>query len=376
MRYYAIKIDGAPANIFPPVPGAFVSGAQFCSVVNGKHDPGALDVQFDIPIGSDSAVNVVQGAFVKIRGISLPMISQAANLTNMPVSVYGGMSAGLPLANAQLGHLVNQGLLMKGTTQVVFGNWQGNETSLDFFFGHGVPGGGPSASAVKGGTGNPYLPKNHIWNWPKNTPMDSAIKNMLSTVYTGFNINVKVSPQLKLPYNDLGFYPSAKVVSQYLHSISMSILGKTIPNYKGVHVTFKGNNINVEDGTQAPISPAGQISYIDLVGQPTWIKAQTISFNVIMRSDLVCQQTVQMPQTVAVTGLDAAKSPGPASNPLTFQGKFKINHLRHVGQYRQPTGSDWITTVEAQTDGSGSGSGPKAAGGNTGGASGGHSIAG
>ena len=38
------------------VAGAAIPGAQWCSVINGQNDPGALDVQFDIQLNPSGYV--------------------------------------------------------------------------------------------------------------------------------------------------------------------------------------------------------------------------------------------------------------------------------------------------------------------------------
>ncbi len=127
MRYYAIKIDGAP-QAFPAVPGASVAGAQWCSVVNGNNDPGAMQIEFSLeekPHDEQAASN----GTVTIHGIPFDQIRQTSYLINKPVHVYGGMSKGLPLATAQSQYA---GLLLTGQIVQCWSQWVGTDMSLGF----------------------------------------------------------------------------------------------------------------------------------------------------------------------------------------------------------------------------------------------------
>lgn len=148
MRYYSIVLGGASASSFVPVPGADINGAQFTSVCNGQNDPGALRVQ--IYIDSVQQHQAAPGSFVRIWGISLQQISQSNNLNGTPIEVYGGMWPGLPLANEQSQY---RGLLLCGTIQSAFGNWEGTNMSLDLLITPGPPGTNSTASSSgSGGT--------------------------------------------------------------------------------------------------------------------------------------------------------------------------------------------------------------------------------
>jgi hypothetical protein len=103
MRYYRIEIDGG--------------STVFTSYENGQNIPGALQVELDIPVAAMHSPGNA-GAFVKIWGVPLSMISQASNLNNKAIKVYGGFQKGLPLANPK-----QAGLLVQDYTYQSFGNW-------------------------------------------------------------------------------------------------------------------------------------------------------------------------------------------------------------------------------------------------------------
>jgi hypothetical protein len=63
-----------------------------------------------------------------------------------------------------------------------------------------------------------------------------------------------------------------------------------------------------------------------------------------MRGDLKIGDKITLPPTLVVT--TAAAQSG-IKGPLTFQGSFTIQSLRHIGNSRQPDGAAWITVIEA-----------------------------
>jgi hypothetical protein len=67
------------------------------------------------------------------------------------IQVFGGMSKGLPLANA-----VQSGLLMDGTIQQAWGNWQGTEQNINFV--------AQANSSRSGNFGTPDSPVNLVLN--------------------------------------------------------------------------------------------------------------------------------------------------------------------------------------------------------------------
>jgi hypothetical protein len=359
MRYYAIKITPGAGVGLPPafgaMPGAAVNGAQFCSVVNGKNDPGALNIEFDVTV-TDGAV--VAG-FLRVWGIPFEMIAQAAKLTGCNVELYGGFTNGLPLATAEMPH---QGLLFKGMIWPAFGNWQMTDMTLDMTI----------QACTDGGTGSASIPKNIVHNMAPNTPLSQAIKSTLSTAFPGKKINVNISDRLKLAYQDAGFYQSLGQYSSYMRQLSLDIINgpqkanQTNPqsNYKGISIVPDGDTINVSDDTKS--STNIKISYIDLVGQPTWIAHNTISIKVVNRADIKPTNHVTLPPTlVTTTGAGAftaanggAGDVGTGAGPVSFQGDFLISQVRHVGNFRQPSGDAWVTIltgVSQESDQAGSG---------------------
>src|ERR1700747_1590095 len=107
MRYYRIIISGAPPA-FPVVDPA--TGAQWSSIINGQHDPNAQQVEFQIEEWTPNGSATSENSELTIYGVSFDQIKQSADLVGKPITIYGGMSPGLPLATFQAR---NAGLLMQ-----------------------------------------------------------------------------------------------------------------------------------------------------------------------------------------------------------------------------------------------------------------------
>src|SRR4249920_184014 len=114
MRFYSIAIAGALASF----PSRYDGGAIWGTEYNGKHDPGAQQIEFqieefrpDLP-SADSTLT--------IHGVSFQQIRDTGGLIGKPIIIYGGMRPGLPIATAQS---PKAGLLMEGQIKKAWGNW-------------------------------------------------------------------------------------------------------------------------------------------------------------------------------------------------------------------------------------------------------------
>jgi hypothetical protein len=312
MRYYKIDIgDGALvySSLGP----------------DGRTIPGALNVEFDIPVAPFATP--VGGAIARVWGIPLEQIAQAKDLNSKPIKIYGGMAKGLPLANP-----ATAGLLAAGTVFPAFGNWIGTDMTLDLILAPPF--------------GSPGQPANVVHNWPKGQPLSQAIKQALTTAFPGYPVNVAISDKLVLQRDDTSYYQSIEQYSQYIKPLSTSIVGSN--DYAGVSISFDGTAINVYDGSQAGSSPT-RVKFEDLIGQPTWIGLNEIQFKTAMRADLAVGKQITMPQGTLVT--TTAGSASQFRQRSAFQGHFLVTMVRHVGNYRQPDAYSWNTTINAATAG-------------------------
>lgn len=311
MRYYRIEIDGG--------------STVFTSFLNGQNIRGALQVELDIPVAPFHSPDNA-GAFVKVWGIPLSMISQAKDLAFKTIKVYGGFQKGLPLANPK-----QAGLLVQGFIFQAFGNWQGTDMSLDLMISPGVPPAG-SAPAVP--------PKNISLNWKKGQNASDAIKSTLTTAYPGMTVNVNLNGNLVAPEDSPGIYPGVKPLADYLFAASKSIINR--PDYHGAQISMDGNTIRVSD---QPNTTVKQIAFVDLIGQPTWIGPNVIAFKTAMRADVTIGDQVTMPKTL-ITNTQQAQS-SLINQAAAQQGTFVISSVHHFGNFRQRDAYSWVTEFNA-----------------------------
>jgi hypothetical protein len=328
MRYYKIVItDPSSGQVFvPPGFAGLLGGASYTSFVNGQTLPSAWNIELDIPVIGQATP---QGSgILRVWGISIQEINQAANLNGKNIAVYGGMQKGLPLANP-----AQAGLLVQGTIFQAFGNWIGTDQTLDFVI---VPLFGNSST--KGGVGTLAQPKNIVLNWKAGTTLASALQTSLQTAFPGSTVKININSGLVRPNDEVGFYPTLEQLSQYVLQTSLDVI-KTA-NYPGVNISVAGSTIAVSD------NPAGnvQIAFQDLIGQPTWLEGATIQMKTVMRADLPYFGAITMPKAL-ITNSSAAPTSLINLN-ATFQGGFYVTGLRHVGNFRQPTADSWVTVVD------------------------------
>lgn len=334
MRYYSINIDGAP-----PVFGAAGLGeATYTSFVGGKTLPNAWNVEFDIPVGP--AASPMGGALIRVWGISIAEISQAADLVNKKIKVYGGMQRGLPLANP-----AQAGLLVQGYVFQAFGNWIGTDMTLDLIVQPGdPPGAATGGGTTGGGTGSYDRPINLVVNWKKGTTLGSAIETALKTAFPGVTTTIAASSNLVRQNDEVAYFQTLTQLGQWAKQMSKTIVKDT--KYNGLEILLAGNAISVYDGSSQSGSATRQIGFTDLIGQPTWIEAPTIQAKCVLRADIKVGDKIKLPQTAVINTSQALSSLVP-NQRVTFQGDFMVQQVRHLGSFRQPDANSWVTVINA-----------------------------
>jgi hypothetical protein len=418
MRYYNITIAGAPSDVFPP---RYDGGAQWGTILNGQHDPNAQQIEFQIQ--EYNSTQPTENCVLTIHGVTWEQIKASNSLVGKVITVYGGMSPGLPLATFQS---QRDKLLLQGTIYRCWGNWIGTEMSIGMDFVatgakqasstatssptaigapsptvpsitqydrtgprsidrmfrnrvqgvQGLPnssaitdlGGnivklvsnfdiGPATSVVGGMTSSFFgggniaplsQPLNLIHNMMPGMDLSSAIQDTLSKAFPQANINVLISQGIKMGYQDAGMYQSLEQYSDYIQKLSQSVLGSK--NYQGVQLTSYNNTLTALDFTK-PVSN-GDINYLDLIGQPTWLDIATISVKVVLRGGLHVGSYVTLPQTlVNFAGADAAIPMGAPDQRthISLPGVYWVDKILHIGDFRNPDGASWSTNYMLKT---------------------------
>ena len=314
MRYYQVEIAD-------PTSGAIQR--TFTSYPNGKTDPGALDMEMDIPVFNFASPG--GSSFVRLWGIGLNDIAQASNFNpagdgspGKRISVYGGMKKGLPLANS-----AQSGLLAVGTIVQAFGNWIGTDMTLDLFFSSGDP--------------SPGKPANLAFSWPQGTTLATVIKQTLTQAFPGYTADVNISSSLVLNNDEAGFYGTLTQFAQWVQDISIKINGEP-----GVDITLNDTTFRVYDPTTNP-NPK-PIAFNDLIGQVTWRGIYTIQATCVMRYDIRVGDIITLPQGQTTT---TAQSYAQYRQKSAFSGNFQVSGVRHVGRFRNPSGEAWVTVIDA-----------------------------
>ena len=307
MRYYAIKLTNAAGQL----------SRVYTSFPNNQVDLNALDVELDVPV--TTFAEPAGSAYARVWGIPLQDLAQASNLNGMSIQVFGGMQAGLPLANPQ-----QAGLLVAGTVLQAFGNWIGTDQTLDLVIGPAI--------------GTNTKPLNLALNWKAGTPLGPALTQTLQAAFPGYTISSNIASTLVQDHDEVAIYHTVEQLATSVRGLTQALVGGA---YAGVEIVLKEKAFTLYDGT-SPKMPR-QISFLDLIGQPTWLGPQQVSVTCVMRADIFVGDYVQLPKTRMTTTAQALSQTRDAS---VFQGTFQVFGVRHVGRFRQPDAASWVTVLD------------------------------
>ncbi len=332
MRFYDLQttsvsaVNGVcytPSGILP-ANGAISLGVarQWTSFPNGQFDPQAQDIVFDLQISPGHIPS--GGTVISVHGVSIEDLTHANDFRGSALSLYAGMSGGLPLSTAQ----PSPGLLINATVLGAFGNWQGTEQTLDLVI-------NPSAYS-------PDKPANLVFNWQPGQSFADAITLTLSAAFPNSTLSIHVNPALTTDQPILHFVGTANAMAQFIfrHTSGTKALG---PNYPGVHIYYNGAQITVTDFSKSA-GPVIALKFTDLIGQPTWLEPPVLTINAVLRADLQVGSYITLPKrdfggpgavltmpTIAGTQFD---------NKLNFSGTFIVTAIRAIGQFRGTDADD------------------------------------
>lgn len=309
MRYYDIQITNPDGSKF----------AQYTSLLpSGLTDMGALNVEFDVGIWGthEPAGNWL----IKIWGLDFKSFSNAKDFNGKTLRLFAGMQKGLPLANPK-----QAGRLIKGEIFQSFGNWIETDMTMVFI--------------VNPDNGTTELSKELVFNWPAGTSLQTAIANMLSASYPGVRQDFNIKSNLITNESKTAKYNTLVQFTSVINPLSKSIIKD--PGYQGVVIHYDGFVLRIFDSVNSKQKPI-VIKLEDLMGQPMWIDVEVIQVRLVMRGDLNLGDTVTLPATpITTTGAALTQF----QDPLTFSGDYMIIYIRHVGNFREPNGASWNTTV-------------------------------
>lgn len=316
MRYYEIKIS--PSELSP----TSFTPIVYSSLTRDRKDNGAA-LSVDIDIFQTWYSQPAQNGFVTIKGVNFAQINQSANFNFARIQIYVGMSKGLPYANQK-----QAGLIIDGTILQSFGNWLGNDVSLNLVI---VP-----------ATYNANQKINLTFDWKKGVSLTDAVKATLKIAYPDIPVNGQFTKDLIYPQNSGGQYKNLLSFSKEVERLSKQVIKDE--NYFGAQISSTPSGFLLFDGTTTE-TKTNNIAFTDMVGNLTWKNLVTINAKLIMRSDLNVGDYIVFPKGSPV--LNIVNNFSQYRNNISFQGKFIITSIRHVGSSRQADGNSWCTVVDA-----------------------------
>ena len=317
MRYYAITISPSKQSptSFAPV--------TFSTLTQAKTNNGsALLVELDI--FETWYHQPAQNGYIKIKGVPFPYLNQASNFNFAKIKIEVGMSKGLPYANPK-----QAGLIIDGTIFQSFGNWQGNEVSLDL--------------VVFPANYNPNVNVNLPFAWEKDQTLESAVRQTLSIAYAGVPIYGKFSDNLIYTEDMWGFnYKNLLAFGQAVNELSKQVLSD--PDYSGASISNLSTGFLLFDNTYTP-TKITEIKSTDIIGNITWINVNTIQIKTVMRSDIELGQYITVPKGIPI--LNLVNNYSQFRYTYAFKGKFTVDSVRHVGNSRQADANSWVSIINA-----------------------------
>jgi hypothetical protein len=285
---------------------------------DGSTNLNALQIEFDLPIAAfDTPQNA--NSIIKLSGITAEDRSDAVNWSGAKVELFAGMAKGFPLVDPE-----QNGVILDGQVLQAFGNWQGEQQTIDIVV-------MPGATASN----------NYNVVWKAGQKIEDMIKQVLARTHPSFRVVSKLTKPLVLSRDETGFYYTLTQFAEYCRIVSHSII--TDQTYQGVGISIRRDTILIQDGTSK--TAPKDIRFVDLIGQPMWQTIGVIQFKTVMRADLHVNDFVKIPKT-ALKNTPKSMQNFKKDN-VNFKGVFQIKSVRHVGNNRQAQADSWVTVFEA-----------------------------
>lgn len=284
MRAYRIDIDGV-------------------TVESSIGNPYALQVRFDFAMNATFSALLHE---VEIHNILPRYLSQESNLVGKTIQFWAGMQHGLPLAKPD-----QYGLIFSGTIQRAIKIIQGSESKMILY-----------VRSTNTGDAGP------VFEVKKGQDVVAAIKSAMSQL-----------PNVKTVFDDqLGAFPAESDDKAAL--TNLSDLAVICDKYDITMYPYAGG-IRFIDSTLGDTSVLEKtIDAEDLIGEPVAINTQEINIQVTLRGDIVAFQKVKLPKIRInpITGITEISA-------ISETGVYRVNELRHCGDYRNPSAEAWVTQL-------------------------------
>lgn len=334
MRYYRIEITDKSGNPIKDAAGKKIGPWDSNqNPLNEDTRPGTpLQITLDAPtFGADMLAG---GAMLTVYGLPLSILKQAVNLHLANITVYGGFSAGLPLANQ-----AQNGVILKGQIHGPYGNWQGVYQTLNLpIWPSNITDGKEKLLTI-------------TMDGNRGDKLSDVILKALKLTYQNsdqkMDISVNIHQNLVLYEDWKAVFRSIFEMSQMLKRVTPGMLGQL--NYSGVNIVVQKNKINVFDSSDG--KRAKPIQARDLIGQPTWLEPQVISLKTSMRADIEVGDWITLPFDAigqsSILAVGNHMGQYSEKQHLSFSGTYEVMGMRHIGDYYNVSEDGWVTVFEA-----------------------------
>jgi hypothetical protein len=300
---------------------------RFTSFKNGVSTPGALNIEFDIPVVT---ADIPAGnAMLKIWGLDLSILNKAALLNYKNITIRAGMKNGLPLANEQANASPSRnGIIFQGSIFQAFGNWQGTEQSLDLVI---------TTQLVARPQDEPKRALPLIFSCAKGQSFSEAISQAMQAA--GIVSTIEISGSIVATEPIIFRADTLGSFAQTLDAQSRRMSGD--PLYLGIKMVKSIDGYDFTDNTSQ--KSGVQVKFNDLIGQPAWQDFSTVQMKVVMRSDIHVADTVIMPQSNTLT---TARAFSNLKEGIAYAGSGWVKSVRHIGNFRQPDANSWVSVID------------------------------
>lgn len=324
MRYYRIEITDSAGNPVVDSDGNLIGPYD-----SSNNAAGAMNISFDALITAADVASA--GTMLTIYGIPLSVLSQSVNLWQCRLTLFAGFSGGLPLENES-----QSGVILQGSIINPYGNWEGTFQSLNLII---------APSDILNDVGQPL---SITVDGKKGEKLSDVLLRALTKTYSGHAIDISISDNLVLVEDFIGVCNRLSQLAVATRSTSKKLLNQS--GYLGVQMVQQQGRILVFDNLSS--NGVVEIKPQELIGQPTWIELNVISFKTPMRADLIVSDVVTLPIDIfdngsSVLSVGSEQAFMSQKQKLNFSGKFLIKSVRHVGEYRNSSGGAWVTITEA-----------------------------
>lgn len=337
-RYYKLTVTPKSASGKTSSPTTWTNKNGDKAILNAQR------IEFDLAV--TSAETPPGGAWIRVWGPTREQIDQASDFNEAAIELYGGMQNGLPLATQSV-QAGQPGLLARGTVFQAFANWQGTVQTLEFVIILEPLDAAVNNDAARqaASAGAPPPPQNFSFTWKQGDSLTDKVQAVLQQAYPESSVTLSAATDITLLHDEAGVFTDIRTFSTYIQGISRDIKG---PTYAGLNIAPNGaKSFLVFDNTKINGSVT-KVTMFDLIGQVTWLTANTCTFATVLRADINIGDTVTFSPIAEAQAITTSDSQSQARTKNTFNGEWQINaYARHVGDSRQPDAQSWISVFQA-----------------------------